>query len=1586
MSSYRFDRERKLRQEELTRPSQNAYSSRIPGISNIGHSGSAITKSQVPRPSVSSRARRGSSISESEDPFRGRIPTPQTAKAPLKEIDQSSGIPQPSKIGPGLAHNLIPSGNKMGSPIQSQPKPVLGSPASFGNPILTEGRSRNVLRRKAPSIEQYAERSRARLDTSKFGLYGSNTSLSKAEDNEGKFGTDPYSEEGPRKDVRSQTQKQVQVPPSQSDPLPSKSQMRSKIGDTNIPQIPREVPRELAGLANTVNTTNLPPPTPNFASTSSPSTRYSESPGVWSSRTSTPTSMSSYSPGIIPPTKIGSRLRQPSPNLSRSPLPRQATAPLPSTTTPINKGATGFYPKKPVKSQTHPPITTVNAEKIERNVEEDARKVTIPPHSPPPRKSSTKFKSPRKKEDDNVQKSGNDSRTGERKGSIEPCQSKIESVSRLPAPTSTLPPSRPSRAGTSDLDLKPSPIIQSNMASLKYPGHKRQASSDSTHRKIRPTHNINSSTESFQSKSSSRIPNRYASPYPAGSQNSSTSKLATASKDSLSRTKTVLTKDPKEPKETTTPGGTRRFGIFSRKGKVDTEVAGSDRKDKPARRGPAAGTGHEGYGRYAQRGRRSSVSSVNGRASSTSAATSSRKGSDASRAYSEMDDFLLNRLEPVIISGGGMDGAELSRTQSEQSASSVSVASMAESRPGLYISKNVSDSCDSLASGTGPATQPAETFDSLLQRMRQNEEKPEKPGLAHRRSFRKSQIFGTNKDVALPLSVNTDIPKSRPSIDSGNTSHTSFSQSSVSMTATDRALDKKVTKQPEKKGRWNFFQRSHQTSRKGSTPEPTSAVEVPVSISKVPAARQVAHYALLENEHIDSDSLEGIFHRIEESPPTEEDEEHGEEVPLGLGLKRQHGHSVLLPSPPLLAGYTFEQPVSSPSPKVFFNKNIFSEKPKSNADPKTELEQDRRANRLTSVGRIPQVVSSREEQANPPIPSFSRPFSRVEIPSLTTTANQQASQFYNPGRSPVGSQTEVLASREFHPGSAISDPAVQLPSGSNPIYTRKDGEFLTFPRRKSVTSGSSSSEGPVSLTAMTAVEPPPGSKLNEDEVWNEYDDLIETALSPKTPQRKRRSNSSQQSFKLAARASRTLQVELDGLGNDKRFISSPSEHSSLHRSMSSSFRSSGSSVRLRRSMILSALHASMTQTSPMSFNDTGHSNKNSTELINQCSALSVRQPDSKFDTITESPLPTPRNNEADRRRNTFLLDKAEQDRNGTVEQTNIRSGSLMTSRWLSFGRVLFSPAHNHLRDEDQGRVLVIDGLGNDDWSFYCALTYPAAIIYSLGFSSPSTVSSNPAAWKPPTNHRTIHHANIESPFPFPKGFFTAAVLRFPAACSESGLRNTVSECKRVLRPGAYLELNVMDLDMVNMGNRTRKAVRMLKERICMADQSISLKPASDNIQTLLGKRGFENLNRCMVGVPVAGTIQRSSDTSSSSRSTATLPTPTNPYTVDSASSVKDNGRSRRPPSDDPNLSLGDLLSDKAPSESNDESITKMVAKVARWWYTRCYEAAILPNGNPDYSIWADRRVLRECQRRGTGFRLLIAYAQKPSEPRRTASV
>ena len=246
------------------------------------------------------------------------------------------------------------------------------------------------------------------------------------------------------------------------------------------------------------------------------------------------------------------------------------------------------------------------------------------------------------------------------------------------------------------------------------------------------------------------------------------------------------------------------------------------------------------------------------------------------------------------------------------------------------------------------------------------------------------------------------------------------------------------------------------------------------------------------------------------------------------------------------------------------------------------------------------------------------------------------------------------------------------------------------------------------------------------------------------------------------------------------------------------------------------------------------------------------------------------------------------------------------------------------------------------------------------------------------NYHHIHHDSLGSPFPFPHGYFAAVVFRFPVATKETLYRAAISECKRVLRPGGYLELSVLDMDMMNMGNCARRTVRDLKMRMQSADGNVSLKPVSDTIQRLVGRRGFENLKSCVVGVPVAGRIANGlssfSDSTAGSESTST---PTSA------------------PTEKPSVGLHNKEGAIGSTDDDDEqNITTMVARVGRWWYSRCYETVAMQSAvannlvaSSTRSIWSNASLLRECERQQTSFKLLICHAQKPTvPPRRTVSV
>jgi hypothetical protein len=196
------------------------------------------------------------------------------------------------------------------------------------------------------------------------------------------------------------------------------------------------------------------------------------------------------------------------------------------------------------------------------------------------------------------------------------------------------------------------------------------------------------------------------------------------------------------------------------------------------------------------------------------------------------------------------------------------------------------------------------------------------------------------------------------------------------------------------------------------------------------------------------------------------------------------------------------------------------------------------------------------------------------------------------------------------------------------------------------------------------------------------------------------------------------------------------------------------------------------------------------------------------------------------------------------------------------------------------------------------------------------------------------------------------VLRFPPAGSDAVLRNLIGESKRVLKPGGYLEMSILDLDMMNMGNRARRAVRGLKVKISVAAPETSLASAADTVLRMIGKKGFQEIKSCKVGIPVA-------------------------TVVSARASTQGEGQT---PQEERDVSLADMMKDD--SSVGDAGITKMVARVGRWWYLRCYENAVLPEGDTSRSIFADAALLRECEKWSTSFKLLVCYAQKPVLPRR----
>jgi len=131
---------------------------------------------------------------------------------------------------------------------------------------------------------------------------------------------------------------------------------------------------------------------------------------------------------------------------------------------------------------------------------------------------------------------------------------------------------------------------------------------------------------------------------------------------------------------------------------------------------------------------------------------------------------------------------------------------------------------------------------------------------------------------------------------------------------------------------------------------------------------------------------------------------------------------------------------------------------------------------------------------------------------------------------------------------------------------------------------------------------------------------------------------------------------------------------------------------------------------------------------------------------------------------------------------------------------------------------------------------------------------------------------------------------------------------------------------------------------------VSSKPVSDSIPVILSHRGFENLRRCVIGVPSYG------------------------------DSIEIDRNFKEKSSD----VLEELPDDS--STDADKIILQMVAQVAKRWYASSYE--MVSTASPGISaktIWMEDKVMEECEKLGTRFKLFLCQAQKPKVAKRRAT-
>jgi hypothetical protein len=1227
-----------------------------------------------------------------------------------RAIPRQTGLPRPSGRSTSSSHQTTVTRSNASTFGLRRP---FEAAAPSQAQVIRPKTSRNVLRRKTSNIAQQVPAAEAQSRETQPIAQAPSWSPGFASQNQNIL-TDPDFDRAVIDDARQPTLPNVEV---SGRIIPELDRYR-KVGERG-----GAVSHAPSGIAPPkISTHDLPPPTPLGSAMSghsrysensgnsaysaysgysaSPTTRFSESPGPGAySRDTTPTSISSHSPGIAVTTRITPRLRQTSPTRSRPPVTRRRAGSTSNEAGPSGFNVQGLPSLR--ESVTSSSSNSTVKDSISPSKQKKKKRLSPTPPSPPPRKSSQKFSLAHPDEEDASHPIP--SRTPV-KANIKSSPSAVASStapSSKSAPSAVMksPPPRPSRDGIPDLQGQfegMKTVIQSNLAGLPFPADKRQ----STGYQIKSPSSIIQSKESPQAGALVMQPRDHPlSPVRRQRRGSTTTPSGLGVIPDLrplenpsraqhtvpaSRTPSPSVANPKH-----------RFALFGRRYKQDADASKIPPSDSTAaRKGPAAGTGHEGYGRYAYRGRSDSNPSTRHRSHS---AASSSQNSFAS--VQTQDPFLLERMSPVIITGGGRnadtrkESSDLPRSESSQSLPEARPST--ESRPSFSQPTRSKLSNEISRTTLWPSALPqfaaADSTASLVSKgiylSESSEESPQKPSLALRRSMHRLQTTD-QKPLNIPQPLKIVTGGSSPGTSSLGTSLKSDDTGLGRARGRGRESEngpRKLSKRRESPRKWNFFKRSQSASAQKAA----SNEVLPVVVART-STKQVPYYAMMDSSE-----------QEDETPLDMEDILREAQV---FNLARLQSNSALAVASAASPRDTALRPYGPPDntrPDLTVKECPATEEPSTAsvgvlvsaggdmlaaADDSTRPRTPR-PSRLAQVGRIPKVVPARPQQTSPK--SFSRPFARLSTmhsqPSLPVMDQDSIALGPSLRRSPSprsrATTIEDKTEDSKHEESDHNELDLQNP-------------FLVMPPRKNST-GTSSSSGAVSYLGTTAVIPDPEAALEEDEVWNEYDDLLGSDDKPPLSA----TSSHGRPFKYESFIARAQ----TGHARDD---------SSTATTIVPLILESGSSGATRRVDVdVPAFKASLgglpSPGTPMSFTEfiSGYGDRNNSLIMPSSSSRRHSSPHSQRNSRPSSGH-SRSGSMGDRPRasgDSRLMTIKEQNYESPLAQVNLRVGSMTVSKWLTFGHVLFSPVRDAIsQNNDPSRsisILVVDGLGNGKLPF-----------------------------------------------------------------------------------------------------------------------------------------------------------------------------------------------------------------------------------------------------------------------------------------------
>lgn len=237
-----------------------------------------------------------------------------------------------------------------------------------------------------------------------------------------------------------------------------------------------------------------------------------------------------------------------------------------------------------------------------------------------------------------------------------------------------------------------------------------------------------------------------------------------------------------------------------------------------------------------------------------------------------------------------------------------------------------------------------------------------------------------------------------------------------------------------------------------------------------------------------------------------------------------------------------------------------------------------------------------------------------------------------------------------------------------------------------------------------------------------------------------------------------------------------------------------------------------------------------------------------------------------------LIQRAERERQA-LEQMQSSSWAVSAQKEINGGRLLTSPIVQTFKGRDDVRILDLAGQVHCSWAWDVAAEHPNAAVYST-VSSDAEAHVAGSTLEGPSNHFVVAAPKTWE-LPFQSNYFDVISARnlyshlkttWPKGEAVDEWDLTLRECLRCLKPGGYIEFDLLDAELVH----PEPALQALGVEFAFNLKTRGYDPASGkNFLPRLKRAGFSSIKRAWMVLPAGDVLPKWTDSGKASTDATT---------------------------------------------------------------------------------------------------------------------